>query len=139
MVVSIEYLAVVGAMLVFVFQSIFTFGKMSGKVNALGENVFWIRDYILHCGADIKHFKQNSPIGFENEDDENLLSLEWKEKLKSLELKSRLSNNPLDIVVHLTNAIGLVECFEEAKTKNIDVNTLILSSAIFYNNFHQEE
>jgi hypothetical protein len=137
MVMSVEYLAIIAAILVFVFQSLYKFGKLSGKVDALDENVCFIRDYLLCRGAEIKHFKQNSPIMFENENGENLLNLKWKEKLKLLESKSVLSDDPLDTAVYLTNMIGLIEFFDEAKKNNIDVNTLIISSAIYYNKVHQ--
>lgn len=139
MVISIEYLAVIVVILVFVFQSLYKFGKLSGKVDILDENICFIRDYLLCSGADIKHFKQNSPIGFENESGENLLSLEWKEKLKCIESKSALTDDPLNTAVYLTNTIGLIDFFDEAKKNDVDVNTLIISSAIFYNEVHREE
>ena len=139
MVISIEYLAVIAAILVFVFQSLFKFGKLSGKVDILDENICFIRDYLLCKGADITHFKQNSPIGFENENGENLLSSEWKEKIKIVESKSPLSKDPLNTAVYLTNRIGFIEFFDEAKKNKIDVTTLIISSAIFFNKIHKVE
>lgn len=139
MVISVEYLAVVVAILVFVSQSLYKFGKLSGKVTILDENICWIRDYLMCSGLDMKHFKRNSPIGFENETGENILPLQWKEKLKTLKLEMALTTDPLHTATYLTNAIGLFEFFEEANILDIDINTLILSSAIFYNDFHQEE
>ena len=139
MVISIEYLAVIAAILVFVFQSLFKFGKLSGKVDILDENICFIRDYLLCKGADIKHFKQNSPIGFENDCGENLLNSEWKQKLRNLKHKKSISDDPLNTAVHLTKVIGFIDFFDEAKKNNIGVNTLIISSAIYYNKVHQVE
>lgn len=139
MIITIEYLAVVVAILVFIFQLLYKFGKLSGKVTMLDENVCWIRDYLMCSGLDMKHFKQNSPVGFEKEDGENILPLQWKEKLKTLKMNVPVTMDPLRTATYLTNTIGLFNFFEEANDLDIDINTLILSSAIFYNKMHQAE
>lgn len=134
-------MAGLGAIIVFIAQYIFYFGKLTGKVNSLSENVSWIRDYLLCSEANLKFFQQHSAIDFHSEIASlTLLSATWKSKLASIAKKKSVKiDDPFDIIVELTKEIGFVEFANEAERDNLAVNTLMIASGIYYKKICDEK
>lgn len=132
MIVPLEYVAFLSAMIVFIAQYIYGFGKLTGKVSGLEENVSWIRNYLLCKGANLKLFRQQSPIDFASVYGENILSETWKERLRELKKESPIKGDPFDTAVWLTESIGFPEFANEAGREKIEMETLLIASAIFY-------
>lgn len=139
MIVGIEHIAAVGVFVVFVAQYIYGFGKLSGKVTGLEENVSWIRNYLLCSGANLNLFKQCSAIDFASIEGEELLSERWKDKLRNLKTQSIKLDNPFVSMVGLSEYIGFVDFSNEAKLEEMELNTLLIASGIFYNKMRKGE
>lgn len=132
MILPLEYFAFGSAMIIFVAQYIYGFGKLTGKVNGLEENISWIRNYLLCKGADLNLFRQQSPIDFAFGHGEEILSETWKKELRGLKKQPHIKDNPFDSAVWLTDLIGFPAFANEAGREKIEMETLLIASAIFY-------